>query len=154
MASNSFGTLFRFTTFGESHGPAIGVVVDGCPPLLPLTEADIQPYLDRRRPVQAVAHHLLTQRAHLPGQYYTLRLILETVAIISPVVAIGHPRAGVAEENILGILAVALAIVEFMDGETHRVHYVRRPFQREPDFGVTSVNYDFGELLERAEQPV
>jgi hypothetical protein len=47
-----------------------------------------------------------------------------------------------------------LAIVEFLDGETHRVHYVRRPFQREPDFGVTSVNYDFGELLERAEQPV
>ena len=39
-----------------------------------------------------------------------------------------------------------------MDG-THRVHYVRRPFQREPDFGVTSVNYDFPELLARAEQP-
>jgi len=46
-----------------------------------------------------------------------------------------------------------LAIVEFLDGETHRVHYVRRPFQREPDFGVTSVNYDLTELLERAELP-
>jgi superfamily II DNA or RNA helicase len=46
-----------------------------------------------------------------------------------------------------------LAIVEFLDGETHRVHYLRRPFQREPDFGVTSVNYDFAELLTRAEQP-
>jgi Protein NO VEIN, C-terminal len=46
-----------------------------------------------------------------------------------------------------------LAIVEFLDGGAHRVHYVRRPFQREPDFGVTSVNYDFPELLERAEQP-
>jgi hypothetical protein len=46
-----------------------------------------------------------------------------------------------------------LAIVEFLDGETHRVHYVRRPFQREPDFGVTSVNYDFPELLARAENP-
>jgi Domain of unknown function (DUF3883) len=46
-----------------------------------------------------------------------------------------------------------LAIVEFLDGETHRVHYVRRPFQREPDFGVTSVNYDFAELLTRAEHP-
>ena len=45
-----------------------------------------------------------------------------------------------------------LAIVEF-DGETHRVHYVRRPFQREPDFGVTSVNYDFTDLLARAEGP-
>ncbi len=53
MASNSFGTLFRFTTWGESHGPAIGVVVDGCPPLIPLEEADIQPWLDRRRPGQS-----------------------------------------------------------------------------------------------------
>jgi superfamily II DNA or RNA helicase len=47
-----------------------------------------------------------------------------------------------------------LAIVEFLEGDAHRVHYVRRPFQREPDFGVTSVNYDFPELLARAEQPV
>jgi superfamily II DNA or RNA helicase len=46
-----------------------------------------------------------------------------------------------------------LAIVEFMDGDGHRVHYVRRPFQREPDFGVTSVNYDFSELIGRAERP-
>lgn len=46
-----------------------------------------------------------------------------------------------------------LAIVEFRDGDGHRVHYVRRPFQREPDFGVTSVNYDFAELLARAENP-
>ncbi|MCE2516335.1 MAG: chorismate synthase [Alphaproteobacteria bacterium] len=50
MADNSFGTLFRFTTFGESHGPAIGCIVDGVPPLLDLSEADIQPYLDRRKP--------------------------------------------------------------------------------------------------------
>jgi hypothetical protein len=46
-----------------------------------------------------------------------------------------------------------LAIVEFLPGDAHRVHYVRRPFQREPDFGVTSVNYDFAQLLARAEQP-
>lgn len=46
-----------------------------------------------------------------------------------------------------------LAIVEFLERESHRVHYVRRPFQREPDFGVTSVNYDFEELLARAEAP-
>lgn len=50
MADNSFGTLFRFTTFGESHGPAIGCVVDGVPPLLPLSEDNIQPFLDRRKP--------------------------------------------------------------------------------------------------------
>ncbi|MFN3371236.1 MAG: chorismate synthase [Sphingomonadaceae bacterium] len=53
MPLNSFGQLFRFTTWGESHGPAIGVVVDGCPPGLALTEADIQPFLDRRRPGQS-----------------------------------------------------------------------------------------------------
>jgi len=46
-----------------------------------------------------------------------------------------------------------LAIVEFLDGDQHRAHYVRRPFRREPDFGVTSVNYDFAELLKRAEAP-
>ena len=50
MSHNSFGHLFRITTWGESHGPAIGVVVDGCPPLIPLTEADIQPFLDQRKP--------------------------------------------------------------------------------------------------------
>ena len=53
MSSNTFGHLFRVTTFGESHGPAIGCVIDGCPPRIPLTEADIQPYLDRRRPGQS-----------------------------------------------------------------------------------------------------
>ena len=51
--SNSFGHLFRITTWGESHGGGVGVVVDGCPPQLKLTEADIQPDLDRRRPGQS-----------------------------------------------------------------------------------------------------
>jgi chorismate synthase len=50
MAGNTFGTVFRFTSWGESHGPAIGCVVDGTPPLIDLKEADIQRYLDRRRP--------------------------------------------------------------------------------------------------------
>ncbi len=53
MSYNSFGHLFRVTTWGESHGPAIGCVVDGCPPRIALTEADIQPFLDRRRPGQS-----------------------------------------------------------------------------------------------------
>lgn len=53
MAGNTFGTLFKVTTFGESHGPAIGCVVDGCPPQLPLSEADIQPFLDKRKPGQS-----------------------------------------------------------------------------------------------------
>ncbi len=50
MSFNSFGRLFRFTTWGESHGPAIGAVVDGCPPGLEISEAVIQPWLDKRRP--------------------------------------------------------------------------------------------------------
>ena len=53
MSHNSFGHLFRVTSWGESHGPSIGGVIDGCPPGLPLTEVDIQPFLDRRRPGQS-----------------------------------------------------------------------------------------------------
>ena len=53
MAGNSFGQIFRFTTWGESHGPAIGVVVDGVPPRVPFDESDIQGWLDRRRPGQS-----------------------------------------------------------------------------------------------------
>jgi chorismate synthase len=53
MPGNSFGHTFRITTFGESHGGAVGVVIDGCPPGLALSEADIQPELDRRKPGQS-----------------------------------------------------------------------------------------------------
>lgn len=53
MSFNTFGQLFRFTTWGESHGPALGAVVDGCPPGLPLSESAIQPWLDRRKPGQS-----------------------------------------------------------------------------------------------------
>lgn len=53
MSHNSFGHLFRITTFGESHGPALGCVVDGCPPLIPLSAEDIQGDLDRRKPGQS-----------------------------------------------------------------------------------------------------
>ncbi|MFN7901503.1 MAG: chorismate synthase [Holosporales bacterium] len=59
MSFNTFGHLFRFTSFGESHGSAIGCVVDGVPPRLLLSEADIQPFLDRRRPGQS---RFVTQR--------------------------------------------------------------------------------------------
>ena len=69
MSHNSFGHLFRVTTWGESHGAAIGCVVDGCPPLLELTEADIQPWLDRRRPGQS--------------RYTTQRQEPDTVRIVS-----------------------------------------------------------------------
>jgi len=53
MSYNTFGHLFRVTTFGESHGPAIGCVVDGCPPRIAISEAEIQTYMDKRRPGQS-----------------------------------------------------------------------------------------------------
>ena len=73
MSHNSFGHLFRVTTFGESHGPAIGCVVDGCPPLIPLVEADIQGFLDRRKPGQS---RFTTQRRESD----TVRILSGTVA--------------------------------------------------------------------------
>src|SRR5215208_4811504 len=60
MSGNTFGTLFAVTNFGESHGPAIGCVVDGCPPGLSLSEADIQPDLDRRKP--GTSRHVTQRR--------------------------------------------------------------------------------------------
>ena len=53
MSFNTFGKIFRFTTWGESHGPAIGCIIDGCPPNIPLSEKDIQTDMDRRRPGQS-----------------------------------------------------------------------------------------------------
>lgn len=53
MSHNSFGHLFRVTTWGESHGPAIGCVIDGCPPLIPLNETDIQGFMEKRKPGQS-----------------------------------------------------------------------------------------------------
>src|SRR3569623_182341 len=79
MSFNTFGHMFRVTTFGESHGVASGCVVDGCPPMIPLTEADIQGDLDRRRPGQS--------------RFTTQRQEPDTVKILSGVMA--HPETGV-----------------------------------------------------------
>ena len=62
MAGNTFGQLFTVTTFGESHGAGIGCIIDGCPPNLPLSEADIQPDLDRRKP--GTSRHVTQRREH------------------------------------------------------------------------------------------
>jgi chorismate synthase len=78
MSHNSFGHMFRVTTFGESHGVAIGCVVDGCPPLIELTDADIQRDLDRRRPGQS--------------RFTTQRQEADQVKILSGVMA--HPQTG------------------------------------------------------------
>jgi chorismate synthase len=79
MSFNTFGHMFRVTTFGESHGVAIGCVVDGCPPLLPLDVAEIQADLDRRRPGQS--------------RFTTQRQEADAVKILSGVMA--HPETGV-----------------------------------------------------------
>ena len=71
MSGSTFGKLFRITTWGESHGAAIGVVVDGCPAGLPLAETDIQAFLNRRRPGQ--------------NKYTTKRQETDTVEILSGV---------------------------------------------------------------------
>jgi len=76
MSHNTFGHLFRVTTWGESHGPALGCVIDGCPPGIPLTEEDIQPWLDRRRPGQS--------------RYTTQRQEADQVSIMSGVFAGEH----------------------------------------------------------------
>jgi chorismate synthase len=78
MSFNTFGHMFRVTTFGESHGVALGCVVDGCPPLLPLTAEDIQRDLDRRRPGQS--------------RFTTQRQEPDAVKILSGVMA--HPESG------------------------------------------------------------
>ncbi|WP_298190901.1 chorismate synthase [Novosphingobium sp.] len=73
MSFNTFGHSFRFTTWGESHGPALGTVVDGCPPGLALSESDIQPFLDARRPGQS---RFTTQRQE-PDQVRILSGVFE-----------------------------------------------------------------------------
>lgn len=78
MSYNTFGHMFRVTTFGESHGVAIGCVIDGCPPLIPLEVADIQRDLDRRRPGQS--------------RFTTQRQEADQVKILSGVVE--HPQTG------------------------------------------------------------
>jgi chorismate synthase len=81
VAGNSFGTLFRFTTWGESHGPAIGCVVDGVPPRLPLGEPDIQVWLDRRKPGQS---RFTTQRRE-PDQVRILSGVFEGQTTGTPI---------------------------------------------------------------------
>jgi chorismate synthase len=81
MSHNSFGHLFRVTTWGESHGTAIGCVVDGCPPRIPLAEADIQPWLDRRRPGQS---RFTTQRQE-PDQVRILSGVFDGLTTGTPI---------------------------------------------------------------------
>jgi chorismate synthase len=81
MSSNSFGTLFRVTTWGESHGPAIGCVVDGTPPRIPLSESDIQHWLDKRRPGQS---RFTTQRRE-PDKVRILSGVMDGVTTGTPV---------------------------------------------------------------------
>ena len=81
MSFNTFGRVFRFSTWGESHGPALGAVVDGCPPGLELSEVDIQPFLDARRPGQS---KYTTQRQE-PDQVKILSGVFEGKTTGTPI---------------------------------------------------------------------
>jgi chorismate synthase len=81
VAGNSFGTAFRFTTWGESHGPAIGCVVDGVPPRLSLTETDIQVWLDKRKPGQS---RYTTQRQE-PDEVTILSGVIDGMTTGTPI---------------------------------------------------------------------
>ncbi len=81
MSFNSFGHLFRVTTWGESHGPALGATVDGCPPGIALTEADIQPWMDARKPGQS---KYVTQRRE-PDAVEILSGVFEGVTTGTPI---------------------------------------------------------------------
>ncbi|MGB7372738.1 chorismate synthase [Pontixanthobacter sp.] len=81
MSWNTFGRVLRFTTWGESHGPALGAILDGCPPGLALSEADIQPYLDARRPGQS---KFTTQRKE-PDQVRILSGVFEGKSTGTPI---------------------------------------------------------------------
>ena len=86
MSGNSFGHLFQVSNFGESHGPAIGCVIDGCPPGMALSEADIQPELDRRRP--GTSRHV-TQRNE-PDQVQILSGVYEGKTTGTPIALLIH----------------------------------------------------------------
>ncbi len=80
MPGNTFGSLFRVTTWGESHGPALGVVIDGCPPGIPLTAEDMQRDLERRRPGKA-----LTSRRREPDHVEILSGVFQGITTGTPI---------------------------------------------------------------------
>ena len=99
MSHNTFGHLFRVTTWGESHGPALGCVVDGCPPGIPLTEADIQVWLEKRRPGQ--------------GKFVTQRQEPDAVKILSGVFEDEHTGGQVTTGTPISM------IIENVDQRSH-----------------------------------
>ena len=96
---NTFGQLFRVTTFGESHGGGIGVIIDGCPPRIEISEAEIQRELDRRRPGQS---KLTTQRKEADR--------CEILSGVFEGKTLGTPIALTAIAFAVGILIIPLAI--------------------------------------------
>lgn len=88
MAGNTFGQVFRVTTWGESHGPAVGAVIDGCPPRLPLAEADIEQELARRRP--GVQAHATSRRE--PDKVEILSGVFEGLTTGTPICLIIYNR--------------------------------------------------------------
>ncbi|MFZ2090035.1 MAG: chorismate synthase, partial [Desulfobaccales bacterium] len=88
MAGNTFGKIFRVTTWGESHGPALGAVIDGCPPRLPLTSVDMEEALARRRP----GHQAHATSRREPDQVEILAGVFEGLTTGTPISLIIYNR--------------------------------------------------------------
>ncbi len=112
MSHNTFGHLFRVTTWGESHGPALGCVVDGCPPGIPLTEADVQVWLDKRRPGQ--------------GKFVSQRREPDAVRILSGVFEDERTNGQVTTGTPISML------IENLDQRSARLRRYRSEFPAEP----------------------
>src|SRR3990172_13375777 len=94
MAGNTFGQLFRITTFGESHGGCVGVVVDGCPPSLEISQEEIQKELDRRRPGQSS----ITSPRKEQDEIHILSGVLDGKTTGTPILLLAHNKAVKSED--------------------------------------------------------
>ena len=134
MSHNTFGHLFRVTTFGESHGPAIGCVVDGCPPGIALSEADIQRDLDRRRPGQS---RFTTQRqepdqvrilsgvmAHPTGEL--VRVVVDAPVRLRDADPVQHVDRVLARDGLGNVVVDPVRLDDLVADGVERVHRRQR----------------------------
>ena len=122
MSGNTFGTLFTVTNFGESHGPAIGCVIDGCPPGMSLCEADIQHDLDRRRP--GTSRHV-TQRNKPAEQIKAAPAQKRSSFTRSPVWSLNQPQPYGASTRVAACTALSnpMMVMEKPNSLSHNGRY-------------------------------
>ena len=104
MSGSSFGTLFQVTTWGESHGPGVGVVIDGCPAGISLTEKDIQTFLDRRKPGQS---KYTTKR----NESDTVEILSGVFEVILPFPTVRVTRISVSVRNTVSGITVGVDVL-------------------------------------------